>query len=310
MYGYGEMGVAGLETLLALPGAQVAGLVTHLDDPAEPIWFRSARDVAVRRGIPVLAPVDANAADTVAWTRDLRPDLLFSLYFRQVLRRATLALPRIAALNLHGSLLPRYRGRAPTNWAVLHGETRTGVTLHHMTERPDAGDIVAQGEVPIGEEDTAHDVFLRQVDAARALLPGAWPGLVNGTAPRIPQDNAQATVFGRRRPEDGRIDWTRSAREIGNLVRAVARPYPGAFTRLRGKRWTVWSARALGAPSHPGTPGRVVGSAQEGPLLSTGDGGTLLVRRCQWEGEEERSGADFVRAARLRPGEDAGEVEP
>ena len=162
------------------------------------------------------------------------PDLVFSFYYRRVLPEEMLAVPRLGAYNMHGSLLPKFRGRAPVNWAVLKGETRTGATLHAMTPRADAGPIVDQEAVPIGPEDTAFDVQKRVDAAAVAILARRLEELKAGTAPSRPQDDAAATRFGRRRPEDGRIDWSRPAREVHDLVRAVTHPYPGAFTDLFG----------------------------------------------------------------------------
>jgi len=162
----------------------------------------------------------------------LAPDFLFSFYCRQMLNPALLALPRHGALNMHGSLLPKYRGRAPVNWAVLHGETRTGATLHYMADKPDAGDIVAQHAVPILPDDTAREVFDKVTFAAEICLDAVLPALIRGNAPRWPNDTAQGSYFGGRTPEDGRIDWSKSALDVHNLVRAVAPPYPGARTTV------------------------------------------------------------------------------
>lgn len=307
-FAYQEMGAACLETLLSLPGVEVAGVVTHQDDPNEKRWFRSVANMAREKNLPLRVTSDANRSETLAWLQGARPDFLFSFYFRQVLKEPLLATSRVAALNMHGSLLPKYRGRAPTNWAVLNGETETGVTLHHMTRKPDAGDIVASARVPIGPDETAHEVFLKQVEAARGLLRESWPGLADGTAPRIPQDHAQATTFGRRRPEDGRIDWSRPAREIHNLVRAVANPFPGAFTSFRGRRLFIWKAQPI-APIGGGTsfPGRVVACLKDGMVVGAGTGEWLLVSSCQLEERHEMPGADFAREHGLRTGELLGD---
>ena len=178
-----------------------------------------------------------------------QPDFLFSFYYRLMLKDPLLAVPPRGALNMHGSLLPKYRGRVPVNWAIVHGETETGATLHYMTEKPDNGDIVAQASVPILPDDTAGEVFGKVTLAAEAILHDAVPGLVAGMAPRRPQDPRLATYFGGRRPEDGVIDWSKSAAEIHNLVRAVAPPYPGAFTDTGGHRYVIERARL--APTRP-----------------------------------------------------------
>ena len=151
---------------------------------------------------------------------------------------------------MHGSLLPKYRGRVPINWAVLHGETETGASLHYMDVKPDAGNLVAQTSVPILGDDTAHEVFQKVVVAAEITLVRALPQLIAGTAPSVPLDLKAGSYFSGRKPDDGRIDWTQSARDVYNLIRAVAPPYPGAFTDIGGERVVIARARILvGDPS-------------------------------------------------------------
>ncbi len=217
----------------------VLAVITHKDNPDEEIWFRSVAGLAEKYGIPVHSPESVNTPDWIDRIRSWGPDLIFSFYFRSMIREEILQIPRLGAFNMHGSLLPKYRGRVPINWAVLQGEKETGVTLHHMVKRADAGDIVDQERVPIGPEDTARDVFGKCVKAARLVLERQLDSLTAGTAPRRSQDESQATTFGGRKPEDGRIDWTQSADQIYNLVRAVTNPYPGAFT-VRGWKETVY----------------------------------------------------------------------
>ena len=242
VFGYHNVGVRCLRVLLAR-GIHAPLVVTHADNPGENIWFGSVAAVAAEHRIPCIAPDDPNAPDIVARIAALQPDFLFSFYYRLMLKAPLLALPRHGALNMHGSLLPQYRGRVPVNWAIIHGETRTGATLHYMTEKPDNGDIVAQTAVPILPDDTAGEVFDKVSVAAELTLFDAVPALVAGTAPRIPQDLGQGRYFGGRKPEDGRIGWTQSAAQIHNLVRAVAPPYPGAFTDLPGGQLVVARTR-------------------------------------------------------------------
>jgi methionyl-tRNA formyltransferase len=160
----------------------------------------------------------------------IKPDLIFSFYYRSMLPMSLLGRARLGAYNMHGSLLPKFRGRAPLNWAILKGATETGVTLHEMVEKPDAGRIVDQQAVPIGPDETAVEVFRKMTDAAEAVLRRSIQNLLLGKAKLTTQDLAAGSYYGRRTPEDGRIDWSRSAREIHDLVRAVAPPFPGAFT--------------------------------------------------------------------------------
>jgi UDP-4-amino-4-deoxy-L-arabinose formyltransferase/UDP-glucuronic acid dehydrogenase (UDP-4-keto-hexauronic acid decarboxylating) len=248
------MGCVGLEALLD-GGFDVAAVFTHTDDPQEQIWFRSVAELAARRGIPVHAPDDINHPLWIERIRELAPDILFSFYYRKLVGKALLDLPPAGCLNLHGSLLPKYRGCAPANWAIINGETETGVTLHHMLRRPDAGDIVCQAAVRIDAADTGHSLNRKLAAAARPMLDGCLPLILAGKAPRLPQDESLATYFGRRRPADGRIDWTRSATEIANLVRAVQKPYPGALSEFNSQELIVWDAqvRAAVVADAPGT---------------------------------------------------------
>ncbi len=235
VFAYHNVGVRSLEVLLAR-GFDVRLVVTHEDDPGEGAWFASVAECARRYGIETVTPRPDELPDVASRLAELRPDFIFSFYYRHMLPAAMLETATRGALNLHGSLLPRYRGRAPVNWAVLAGETETGASLHYMTAKPDAGDLVGRESVPILPNDTAGEVMNKVTVAGERLLWRLAPQLADGSAPRTPLDLAAGNYCGRRRPEDGRIDWHRGAREIHNLVRAVAPPYPGAFTELSGGR--------------------------------------------------------------------------
>ena len=278
---YHNVGVRCLKVLLA-HGVDVRLVVTHDDNPAEEIWFDRVADTARDYGLPCIAPADVNADGVVARIRALAPDYLFSFYFRQMLAAPLLAVPARGALNMHGSLLPKYRGRVPVNWAVLHGERATGATLHYMAAKPDAGDVFAQSAVPILPDDTAREVFDKVTVAAELALDGALPGLVAGTAPRLPLDLAAGSYFGGRRPEDGRIDWSRPAAEIHNLVRAVAPPYPGATTTVGGRPARVLRTRVLEAAGEPQPPRLLLAGGR--CVAECGGGGRLLVLALEIDG--------------------------
>jgi methionyl-tRNA formyltransferase len=248
VFAYHNVGVQCLSVLLAHK-VDVALVVTHTDNPAEQIWFDSVMRLAARHGVPTITPEDPNTSDTIERIRALQPDFLFSFYYRNMLKAPLLALPARSALNMHGSLLPKYRGRVPVNWAVIKGETETGATLHYMTEKPDAGDIVGQQAVPILPDDTAADVFVKVTAAAVAVLDTHLPALIAGNAPRIPQNLAAGSYFGGRKPDDGRIDWRMSAAKVHNLVRGVAPPYPGAFTTINGATLRILGTRLDAAPA-------------------------------------------------------------
>jgi UDP-4-amino-4-deoxy-L-arabinose formyltransferase / UDP-glucuronic acid dehydrogenase (UDP-4-keto-hexauronic acid decarboxylating) len=238
---YHDMGCVGIEALLR-HGVELAAVFTHKDDPQENIWFGSVAELAALRGIPVYAPEDINHPIWISKIRAMAPDILFSFYYRNMVKPPLLEIPPKGCLNLHGSYLPKYRGRCPVNWVLVNGEKETGVTLHYMTPRPDDGDIVAQQKVAITEDDTALTLFKKMIAAAGPMLDEAIPALIQGAAKRLPQDHSKASYFGGRKPADGLIDWNKSATEVRNLIRAVTRPYPGAFTCIGDRKLLIWSA--------------------------------------------------------------------
>jgi len=245
VFAYHDVGVRCLKTLLS-GGVAVPLVVTVADDPHENRWYASVADTARDYGLSVITPADAAGGELQRRLGELAPDFLFSFYYRSLLPPPLLATARRGALNMHGSLLPHYRGRAPVNWAILKGERETGATLHYMVERADAGEIVDQLAVPILEDDDAREVFGKVTVAAEVILARSLPGLLDGRAPRRPQPLLPGAYFGRRRPEDGRIDWRHSAAEIHNLVRAVAPPFPGAFAEVNQERYGIYRTRRTG----------------------------------------------------------------
>jgi methionyl-tRNA formyltransferase len=253
VFAYHNVGVRCLQVLLAR-GVDVALVVTHEDSPSETIWFGSVAAVAAEHGIDVIKPADPNDDALRDAVRRAQPDFIFSFYYRHMLPTDVLALAPRGAYNMHGSLLPKYRGRVPTNWAVLNGEAETGATLHEMTAKPDAGSIVGQTSVPILPDDTAQQVFDKVTVAAEQTLWRVLPALLAGEAPCLPNDTARGSYFGGRKPEDGRIDWSQPGASVYNLIRAVAPPYPGAFTDIGEVRFIVAQARLappgvrIGAP--------------------------------------------------------------
>jgi len=272
VFAYHDVGVRCLKALLSA-GVEIPLVVTVPDDPHEQRWYASVAAVAADYGLRVIAPAEANTPELEREVRGLHPDFLFSFYYRSMLGAALLAAACRGALNMHGSLLPRYRGRAPVNWAILRGECETGATLHYMVERADAGDIVDAQAVPILLDDDAREVFAKVTVAAEMVLARSLPALIAGTAPRRPQPLLPGEYFGRRRPEDGRIDWTRPAREIHNLVRAVAPPFPGAFADVGGERWQIHRTRLSTRPATCG--GVQLYAAEGGCYIECRDGAVL-----------------------------------
>ncbi|QLG87289.1 formyltransferase [Chitinibacter bivalviorum] len=276
VFAYHNVGVRSLKSLLAL-GLEIKLVVTHQDNPNENIWFESVRDVCAEYQIECITPDDPNTPEIEQKITVLAPDFLFSFYYRNMLQAPLLAAPRSGAFNLHGSLLPKYRGRVPINWAIIHGETETGVTLHQMNLKPDNGAIVDQQAVPILPDDTADEVFGKVVVAAEICLMRAIPQLVAGLATLTPQDLSQGAYFGGRKAEDGRIDWSHSVRQIHNLVRAVTRPYPGAFSDTPLGRLILWRTRVLTESGLAPQPCCMQLDEQQRLVIYTADGGLLQV---------------------------------
>ncbi len=253
---YGHFGCAGITALLKA-GAYLPLVLSHRDNPDDNCWWPSVEQLCRRHGIPVLLDA-ALTPDSAAFARarDLAPDFLFSFYYKHLIQAEALNLAGRGAYNLHGSLLPAFRGRAPINWQLVHGCRRSGLTLHEMVVRADAGRIVGQTAVEVGADQDAYGLTQQLLAAAPAFLVRTIRSLFAGTARAVVQDLAQGSVYPGRRPEDGRIDWRKSARSIHDLVRAVAPPWPGAFTYFGNERLLVNAARVCreaGRLAEPGT---------------------------------------------------------
>jgi methionyl-tRNA formyltransferase len=291
-FGYSEVGYECLDLLLGR-GDNVVALFTHEDNPAERIWFKTPALAARAAGVPIHTPERIATPEWMGTIAGLRPDLILSAYYRNMISTRILGMAPLGAFNMHGSLLPRYRGRAPVNWAVLHGESRIGMTLHRMVREPDAGAIVDQEGVDIGPRDTAEQAFRKVLPCARAVLARQIGALLAGTARETAQDESLATYFGGRRPEDGRIAWEGTSAQIFNLVRAVTDPYPGAFTDAGPARLMVWWAEpdSPAARGRRGRPGEILSLA---PLVvATGDG-ALELTRTEWRGQPAGLGVGAV----------------
>lgn len=273
VFAYSEVGARCLGALFEA-GIGVRLVVTHEDDPNETRWFASVAEVARGAGCRAVTPADPADPALLAEIAALKPEFLFSFYYRRMLPPAVLGLASRGALNMHGSLLPKYRGRAPINWAVLHGERETGASLHYMVAKPDAGDLVDQQAVPIGEDDTAIEVADRVADAAVTVLRRSLPGLLAGTARAVPLDLAKGSYFGGRKPADGELSLAWPAKRVHDLVRAVAPPFPGAYLCLGDAIMRVYRTRRLGAAAVLSPPASV--GVEDGRIVATcGDGGRL-----------------------------------
>ena len=279
VFAYHNVGVRCLSVLLK-HGVDVPLVVTHQDNPAETIWFDSVAALAQQHGIAVITPDDPNTAEVIDQIKAAQPDFLFSFYYRNMLKAPLLNIATRGCYNMHGSLLPKYRGRVPVNWAIIHGETETGATLHAMTEKPDNGAIVAQEAVSIAINDTAQDVFAKVTGAAGRALDQVLPALIAGTAIHTPQDLSKGRYYGGRKPEDGRIDFSWGGGRVHNFVRALTRPYPGAFAEITTaagiKRIVIWATRL-----EPLRDKGLKASTSGKPLTPTlSEEGTNVILRC------------------------------
>ena len=242
VFAYHNMGIAGLEALFN-HRFDIQAVFTHEDNPDENCWFGSVKNWALQKNILVYTTDEVNSPQWIAEIAAFNTDIIFSFYYRKMICREILDLPKIGAFNLHGSFLPYYRGRCPVNWVIIKGEEKTGVTLHYMIDKPDAGDIVCQKTVAIDLADTAKTLYDKLCDAAKELLDELLPLIKKGQIPRQKQDLEVGSYYGGRRPEDGRIDWKKSAGVIYNLIRGVTRPYPGAFALAEdNEKVIIWWA--------------------------------------------------------------------
>lgn len=289
--GYSDVGYKCLKSLFDA-GESVRLVYTHDDAPGEERWFDSVADLARSRGVEPRVVADLENPADEERIRAVQPDFLFSFYFRKMIPARVLSLARRGALNMHGSLLPRFRGRSPVNWAILKGATETGASLHYMTEKPDAGDLVDQERVPIGPDDDALTVSRRVADAAVAVLSRSLPRLKTGTAPRVPLDLSKGSYFGGRKPEDGLVDWSQPAKEIHDLVRSVSKPWPGAFTDVFGKQVTLWKTRVSPHGGHDVFPGKVE-LTESSVIVFAGDDHTVEILAARLETGEELDAAGF-----------------
>ena len=283
VFAFGAFGCAGIEALRQA-GFEVALVVTH-----------AGVDAASGESVAVLCAQAAIACEVIegekallARLRGLAPDFIFSFYYRALISEAVLALAKRGAFNLHTSLLPKYRGRAPVNWVLVKGEKQTGVSLHHMVAKADAGDIVAQVAVDIAYEDTAYSLQQKLLGIARAMLAKVLPQIAQGTAPRRMQDLSAGFYCGRRTPEDGRIDWRWEAERVRNLVRSVTVPFPGAFTLAEGSKLLVWEVKVVNGQ---GRAGEVL---EQAPLVVACGAQAVEIITGQFEGAEMVSGAQLA----------------
>jgi methionyl-tRNA formyltransferase len=307
--GYREVGHGVLEHLLDR-GAPVVAVATHPGTAEEAGIWPSVADLAVSKQVPLLLSGKVHSPAFLGTLESLGVNMIISAYYRRILPPEVLARAHRGAFNLHPSLLPAYRGRAPLNWVLLRGERTTGVTLHEMIAEPDAGPIVAQVEIPIAADDDAGSLAKKLATAAIELFADLWPALEKGEYERRPQDESRAFRVGKRTPEDGRIDWRLPGEEIRNLVRAVAAPFPGAFSGDGEQRITIWRCVLSTVPcSSHGHPGDL-GESSEGLGFRCGDDLLLFPLELQFGSGAKLHGTEAVAALAAWRSRRGGEAAP
>jgi methionyl-tRNA formyltransferase len=305
--GTGDIAIPSFRFLLSRPGTDVAGLFTQPDRPFGrklELLPPEIKKVAVEAGIPVFQPERLRSGEALADLRALRPDLIVVMAYGQILRRPVLDLPPLGCINLHASLLPRHRGASPIQAAIRDGDAVTGITVMHVAPELDAGDIILARSIPIRPDETGGSLHDRLADLAPEALADAWPGLVAGTAPRIPQDAARATYLGKLEREDGSLDWGRSAAELERLIRAYD-PWPGTFSSLGGTKLKIFPPTRI--VDGTGAPGTVLEAARDRFVVACGQG-ALALSDVQAEGRKRMEVRAFLAGQHdgLRPGTKLG----
>lgn len=303
--GTSPFAVPSLERLLTVHHPVLA-VVTQPDRPRGrglQVSASPVKELALAHGLQVLQPARARNPRFIAELRALDPHILVVVAYGQLLPLPLLAIPRLGCVNVHGSLLPKYRGAAPINWALIRGEEVTGVTIMLLEETLDTGPILLQASMAIHPQDNAQTLHDRLAKLGADCLIDALEGIESGRLTPIPQDQRQATYAPKLRKEDGTIQWERSAVELANLIRGVT-PWPGAYTTHAGAPVKIWRARAIPSPA-TGRPGEVARVEQEGAWVETGDG-YLLVEQVQIPGRRTMDVAAYARGHALHPGDVLG----
>lgn len=270
-FGNHDVGIAALDTLVRY--ADVVGVVAHPIDPEEGVRYASLFDFASKNNLNIIRGAGKDTS-VLEFVRGLCPDLIWVTDYRYILPSHLFSLAKFGAINLHPSLLPRYRGRASVNWAILNGETEVGLTAHFIDEGVDTGDIITQLAIKLDRDQDVGDVLTALIPTYRKITRDVLSFFASGIVPRRVQDHSKGSLFPARNPEDGRIDWSQSAENIRNLVRAVSHPYPGAFSESPYGKIFIWKA-CIADKSNVDVdqPGAVVGlSEKNNPTIQCGDG--------------------------------------
>ena len=301
-FGTAEFAVPSLEMLVESGRHEVLAVVTQPDKPQGrglKVAYSPVKHTALRLGLPILQPKRVRSQSFIIQARELQPEALALAAFGQIIPQALLDLPPKGPINVHGSLLPGYRGAAPIQHAILNGETVTGVTTMWMDATLDTGDILLKAEVPIDPEDTTGTLVPKMASAGAKLLLATLDGLQDGTCPRIRQDDELATYAPAITPEDSAVRWEEPATRIGNQVRALS-PRPGVFARFRNRKIKLWSVEV--SSHRANEPGIVVSLTRDSVTVGTGNGAVELLE-VQPENSRRMSAAEWARGARISTGD-------
>jgi len=296
--------VPSLRALLADSYFQVAAVVTQPDRPrgrGKKTASSPVKDAALEAGVPVYQPEKIKSESSLDYFKRLMPDVVVIIAYGQIIPASLIAIPRLGWINLHGSLLPKYRGAAPINWAIINGEKVTGLTTMQIDPALDTGPMLLKYQTGIGPDETALDLYAQLAEAGAPLIVETLKKLDRGEIAPTPQDNSQASLAPPLKKEDGRIDWLLPAPNIYNRIRGL-QPWPGAFTTFRGATCRIWG-KPLKPVAAGGKPGIILPTQEDGLLVICGGSTVLHVEQVQLEGRNRISDREFMNGARIEPGE-------
>ena len=291
-----------LETMMK-NGCEVTLAVTQPDRPrgrGRGVIKTPVHECADRWGIPVFSPVKVKVPEAVQRLREEAPDLIVVAAFGQILSKEILELPRYGCVNVHASLLPKYRGAAPIQWAVINGEEKSGVTIMQMDAGLDTGDILLQEEIPLAADETGESLYNKMARLGGELLVKALPMIEEGTLTPVRQDDSASSYASMLRKEMGNIDWSMPAGKIERLVRGL-NSWPGAYTFMNGKMLKIWGSSVADTEAK-GEPGTVAGTDKKAIYVNCGEG-VLALEEVQYEGKKRMSAQAFLLGARVEPGQ-------
>ncbi|MFY9730506.1 MAG: methionyl-tRNA formyltransferase [Candidatus Acidiferrales bacterium] len=299
--------VPSLRALLSDSYFQIAGVVTQPDRPrgrGKKMASSPVKEAALEAGVPVYQPEKIKSESSLDYFKRLAPDVVVIIAYGQIIPAALIAIPRLGWINLHGSLLPKYRGAAPINWAIVNGEKVTGLTTMQIDAGLDTGPMLLKYQTGIGPDETAPELYAQLAEAGAPLIVDTLRKLDRGEIAPTPQDNSQATLAPPLKKQDARIDWFLPAPKIYNRIRGL-QPWPGAFTTFRGATCRIWG-KPLKPVAAGGTPGIILPTQEDGLLVICGGSTVLHVEQVQIEGRNRISDREFMNGARIEPGEHFG----